>query len=177
MFSKKIKLHDDSDWDMDEVVLHRSEIVCVVAEVQVRVEVVIKRSWATFLHFTLLGQLYTFEVTRWRARGLSTFCNLLIQRFPDGRFGTLDEHGQLPADFGDERRHAAVLQGCRDIMAVVNAIFVKYRRNVMDYAVWYREKHKETDTYEQYISLVACHCICHADMWGANMDWEIVRAL
>jgi hypothetical protein len=163
--------------DMDDVILHRGEFTCTVADVNIRVEVIIKRSWATFMHFTLLGKLYTFEVTRWRARGLSTFCNLLIQRYPDGRFGTLDEFGQLPADFGDERRRAAVFQGCRDIMTLVNGVFTKYKRNVMDYAVWYRENHKETDTYEQYISLVACHCICHADMWGADMNWEIVRLL
>ena len=44
----------------------------------------------------------------------------------------------------------------------------------LDYVCWHREKHPETDTYAQLITLVCCHCIVHADFLAHNLNYELI---
>jgi hypothetical protein len=74
----------------------------------------------------------------------------------------------------DEHRVAAVVQACKDVIHTLDRILAAYERSVLDYACWYREKHPETDTYSQLITLVCCHCIVHSDFLAPNLNYELV---
>ena len=61
-----------------------------------------------------------------------------------------------------------------DMMRHLNQIFTANKRSLLDYAVWYREKHKELDTYAQFVQLTTCHCIVHADFLAPGLSYPIV---
>lgn len=67
-----------------------------------------------------------------------------------------------------------LMQAVVDIMCHLDQIFRANKRSVLDYAVWYREKHKDADTYAQLIQLVTCHCIVHADFLAPGVTYDIV---
>ena len=69
------------------------------------------------------------------------------------------------------------VQAVCDIMAHMDRIWRKYKRSVLDYAVFFRERHQAADTYEEYMSLVTCHCIVHADFLSPDVAWEVVPFL
>ena len=56
----------------------------------------------------------------------------------------------------------------------VDRIWRKNKRSILDYAVYYREKYPQTETYAQYMSLVTCHCIVQADFLSPDVFWEVV---
>ena len=66
------------------------------------------------------------------------------------------------------------MQAVLDIIRHLDEIWKANKRVVLDYAVWYREKHKEDDTYTQFIQLVTCHCIVHSDFLAPGVTYPIV---
>jgi hypothetical protein len=68
-----------------------------------------------------------------------------------------------------------VRQACEDLMQCLDLLVQKYARSILDYAVWYREKHTESDTYCEYITLVCAHSIAHTKFLAPNVRWELVR--
>ena len=67
------------------------------------------------------------------------------------------------------------LQAVLDIIRHLDQIFQANKRVVLDYAVWYRDKNKEVDTYTQFIQLVTCHCIVHSDFLAPGVTYPIVH--
>ncbi|GLC50420.1 hypothetical protein PLESTB_000377500 [Pleodorina starrii] len=60
-----------------------------------------------------------------------------------------------------------------EVFVCVEQIIRKYRRSVLEYAMYHRERGKH-DTYEQYIHLVACHCLTHANFLAPSVDYPLV---
>ena len=56
------------------------------------------------------------------------------------------------------------MEAVLDIMSHMDQIFKMNKRSILDYAAWYLEKHKEVETYAQYIPLITCHCIAHSEL-------------
>ena len=75
-----------------------------------------------------------------------------------------------------EQKVNAVLQAVKDIFACLDKICVKYQRSVLDYALWYREKHRPaTCSYSHFITLVTCHCLARVDFLAPNIAWDLVQ--
>ena len=116
---------------------------------------------------------------RWRARGLSRFLQTFHAHKPRSNveFGQIREspEGSITLDMSCEQKIAAVIQGCHDIIASLAQIAQRYQRSVLEYAIWYRERHQGEDTYAEYITFRTCHCIVHSDFLTPNLTWDIVR--
>lgn len=130
------------------------------------------------LDFVLHGTPYTFNITKWRSSGMAKFIRLFYSRARDvAKFGqpTYTDEGELVTSPTSEQKTMAVLQASYDILQCVDLIMTKYKSSVLDYASWYRESHKEEDTYSDYVTKLACHFIVHTNMLAPNIAWEVVK--
>lgn len=131
--------------------------------------------------FSFFGKPYSFSCTRWKGTVAQTkFLTLFFDgysRAPE-MFGRMiipvEEGGIATFDMNEDQRVAAVVQACKDVIFTLDLILSSYECSVLDYACWYREKHPETDTYSQLITLVCCHCIVHSDFLAPNISYELV---
>ncbi|EFJ39150.1 hypothetical protein VOLCADRAFT_94953 [Volvox carteri f. nagariensis] len=60
-----------------------------------------------------------------------------------------------------------------EVLVCAEEIIRKYRRSVLEYAIYHRE-HGKHDTFKQYIHLVACHCLTHTNFLAPNVDYPQV---
>ena len=60
-----------------------------------------------------------------------------------------------------------------EVFQCAEAIITKYRRSLLDYAIHHREQGLHS-TYEQYIHLVACHCLVHSKFLAPNVHFPMV---
>ena len=49
----------------------------------------------------------------------------------------------------------------------------QHRRCVLDYAIFHCERGKQA-TFEEYIHLVACHCLVNSNFFAPNMSYPLV---
>lgn len=56
-----------------------------------------------------------------------------------------------------------VRQAVFDMFKTLEQMLHVHWRAIMHYAIWYREHNKEKVTYADYITLVTCHHIVHAN--------------
>ena len=141
----------------------------------VTVDISLKASYRADINFNFLARPYTFVVTKWRANAQARFYQLFhahSSRDP-AMFGTVGVDG-IPNMTGPQKIEA-IMQAIVDIFITINAILVKHQRGVLDYAIWYRERAGDADTYSKYITLVACHCIVHANLLVPTITWERVE--
>lgn len=73
------------------------------------------------------------------------------------------------------QKRNVVIQGCKDIIICLNQILKQYQQSVIDYAKWYSEMNKNTDTYSDYITLVTCHSIIHSEFLRPNVRWKVIK--
>jgi hypothetical protein len=59
-------------------------------------------------------------------------------------------------------------------MECFDTIVTKHQRSVQGYAVWYQENHPAVESYADYITLCACHCIEHCAFLAPSTTWEVV---
>eukprot|EP00798_Chlamydomonas_sp_ICE-L_P027517 gene27517-biopygen12961 len=144
----------------------------------VNVSLTIRNTYEATMEFTLFGAAYTFTVTRWSRKGLSSFLLLFFaykcREAADFGSLTVDDNGVPTFNMTTAQKVNAVIQGSKDVMACVDEIGTRHQRSVLDYAVWYREKHTCWDTYENYITMLACNCIVHTDFLAPGVTWELV---
>jgi hypothetical protein len=120
--------------------------------------------------FNFLGRSYSFVIKKWMGYGFTPFMSTMLREYNNGVFGTLDAVG-TPTQT-TEQRNAALTQAVRDVFLHLNQILRTHQRGVLEYAIWYRENRKSTDTYAQYIQLITCHCIAHSDFMHGLVRWE-----
>ena len=65
-------------------------------------------------------------------------------------------------------------QACKDVMSCLCMISSVHQRSILEYCVWYRENHN-LDTYSEYITKVASHCVVHNDFMAPNQTWTLVE--
>lgn len=140
----------------------------------------IRGDYTTTIDFKAANESCTFTVTTWRSNGLGRFLRLFHSHHEPrdaNPFGSTEEieGGQ------DTIVRATVEQKCNcvayavaDIMKCLNKNGTKYRTSVLDYAVWYREHHKEQSTYSEYITLITYRCIVHHQFMVPIITWELV---
>ena len=136
-------------------------------------------NYITSIDFSLFSMPYTLNVTDWGSRGLVKFVDLFHTHTPRDvtTFGEIVVSSEGAADvrMNVQQKGNAVLQASKDIMACLDKIGHHYRRSVLDYAVWYQERHAEEDTYCQYITRRTCHCIVHSDFTAPDVSWDLVQ--
>lgn len=155
------------------------EFETVLQGSRVRCGYTVHQDFAVALEFQLRGRPYSFRLTKWKQRGQGGFLPLFFDyRVRDAAtFGTMRyDADTLPVYERTEAQHVAVVvQAAKDVMRCLDQIVGTLERSVLDYAVFYRERHTETNTYSQYITLVCCHCITHANFLAPQVNWPLVQ--
>jgi hypothetical protein len=160
--------------------LHQSDFTATVGDALVTVNVTMERSFAVQLDFILHGRPYSFSMTKWSSRGgMAKFISLFYSSA--GRdpavFGSVvyDDSGEMVSGPKDDQKIQAVLQACKDIFRCLDQLLSANGSGLMDYAVWYREKHREEDTYSDYITKQVCHNIVHEELLAPATAWKLVK--
>lgn len=140
----------------------------------------VRGDYSVTLGFTVRGKPYSFNLTRWKgATAQARFLGLFFAHKPRdaGLFGAeVTGQDDLPVyRMTEEQRIAAVVQASKDVIWTLDRITHEFERSVLDYAVWYREKHPETNTYSELITLVCCHAIVHSDFMAPNISYPLVQ--
>ncbi|PNH10482.1 hypothetical protein TSOC_002812 [Tetrabaena socialis] len=143
-----------------DAILRATSFNATVLGVVVEVKLTIWATYAASFDFTMHGSPYTFVITKWSGRGFAAFGTLCFNasaRDPH-QFGTSSEAADGTVSFSMDKTQKLnmVEQGVKDILTCIDKIGCHYQRSVLDYAVWYHEKHLEVETYEQYITWAAC---------------------
>lgn len=163
-----------------ENILHQASERLLVFNQETNVSISIDNSLKTSLDFSLHGKLYQFIVTQWSARGFSNFYYAFHKHEQRNThvFGGFSETAEgFVAETPVTREHKihVIMQACRDIITCLNKIFSVHGRGILDYAVWYRETHKDKETYSQIITLITCHSIVHSNLLAPLVRWELVQ--
>ncbi len=145
----------------------------------ISVTLTISSSYEASFDFSMNGTPYSFTVTRWSRRGFAKFAAMFFDhKARDAvEFGKYEEAADGTPVFSmtTPQKLNTITHGVQDIMRCIDKIATKYQRSVLDYAVWYREKHPATDTYVDFITLYACHCMVHAEFLAPNITWDVVK--
>lgn len=161
-----------------DAVLRLEEVECPMMGSSIRVTITVRLSYVTSIDFTLFGTPYTLNVTAWGSRGLAKFMGLFHAHTPRdvATYGEIivNAEGANDIRMNVVQKGNAVIQASKDIMTCHNKITHHYRRSVLDYGVWYRERHAEEDDYCQYITRRTCHCVVHADFMAPDAAWDVV---
>lgn len=135
---------------------------------------------AVVAHFNYLGSDYNFSITRWKQKAFSTFKAKFHEKYSDSvKYGSSfvdpDTGDIISSQNSSKQNTEIVIKSVQDIFLYLDTILQQQPRSILDYAVWYREKHYDKlDTYEKYIQLVTCHCIVHSDFLAGNIHWKII---
>jgi hypothetical protein len=154
-------------------------ITTTIMGLKIDVKLTIWDNYLTSFDFTILGSPYTFVITKWSGRGFAKFGTLFFnaserdtQQF--GTFGQSSD-GTVHFSMDAEQKLNMIKQGVKDILTCIDKICCHYQQSVLDYAVWYNEKHPEMDSYEQYITRVTCRAIAQVEFLAPNVNWDVVR--
>lgn len=157
------------------------ELTTKLGDVRTRVDCKIHEDNAAHVHFFYLGKDYNFPLTRWKSAGFAKFRSLFHKVYDDiDKFGSsvVDPNtGDVVSSIGtSDQNKNIVKQAINDVFHSLNSILRQYPREILDYAVWFCEKHSfSSDTdYATYIQIVTCRVIVHSDFLAGNIDWRVV---
>jgi hypothetical protein len=145
---------------------------------KITVDYTIFQNNAAEAHFNYLGSDYSFPLTRWKQKAFSQFRTKFHVVYDDHKkFGSSYVTGDIiSSDNTSEQNKQVVLRSIEDVFIYLDVLLHQHPRSILDYAVWYREKHcDKLDTYEKYIQLVTCHSIVHSDFMAGNIRWNIIK--
>lgn len=164
---------------MDSDPLHRGSFTASLLGCATDVDVRIANTYRTSADFNVLGATYTFTFDKWRSRQMTPFLQRFHAHVPRdvATFGRITENDEgVPAVCMDlTHKIAAVTQAVKDVMTCLDQIGREHKRSMLEYAVWYREKHGEENTYSEFVIRLTCHCIVHSDFLAPNVTWQLVQ--
>jgi hypothetical protein len=149
-----------------------------LTDVPVEVDITVDQIFATTIDFTYFHSPYTFRVTKWSGNGLKYFLPLFFQYAPRDAvsFGSYDVVNDTYVG-NSTQKMSCIVQACHDIMACLNKLILSMQREIIDYAVWYRERIKgdETTLYSKYITVMTCHNIVHTSFMAGRVTYDLVE--
>jgi len=158
----------------DRVQLNSQTLHVTLIGNQVEVEVQIQATYLTILNFTFLTHPYTFQISKWRARGQAKFYTLFHEKVRNqNEFGCILDDGSVQKT--QQQKINTVIQAVREFFHCLDQILRAHQRSVIDYAVWYRERPMADENYSTYITLLVCHCIVHTNFMYPSATYELVE--
>ena len=163
--------------------------------------ITIENTFKATVDFNIFSRPHTFTIEQWAKRGLHKFLCLFhsTKRTDVAAYGVTIEDAEggvsLYEDTTDITLHSdgsftigtnakpmtveqklnCIEQGCRDIMRCLSQIGMVYEHSMMDYAVWYRHRHQQCATYNDFIMLMTCNAIVDSEFENSNVQWKIVE--
>jgi hypothetical protein len=136
---------------------------------------------STSISFIYMRTPYQFDITKWSGQGVRKLTELFFAhtaRDP-GTFGTAitydDQERATSLPLTPTQRRNVIFQASIDILTCLSKIVHVHQRQVLDYAVWYREQKAKGDSYRSYITLITCHCIVHSEFMSGSVQYELVE--
>jgi hypothetical protein len=142
----------------------------------------IESNYEVRARFCNRGTPYEFYIKRWSKTGsfkqfailfnerfgdrIDEFGSVTVETLPDGGVKTTELH--TPQQIINMLKYATV-----NVFECAEQIIAQKRRCILDYATAHRELGKQT-TYEEYIHLVACHCIVRANFHVPGIQFPMV---
>jgi hypothetical protein len=135
---------------------------------------------STNIVFNYMRNSYQFDITKWSGKGFRTLMKLFFshtQRDPV-HFGEVQYDGEgfiISDPLTPTQRRNIIFQASVDILICLSKIVSTHQRQVLDYAVWYREQKRSDQTYRSYITVLTCHSIVHNQFMSGSVQYEIVE--
>lgn len=167
-------MSDTADMALREPLGKETHTILILG-VQVAATFTVFRDYMVSVDLTVLGTPYTFNITRWTGKGQAAFAKLFHEFTPrdEAQFGAVVEQadGSVQVNMNVTQKADMVKQGAFDVMDCINTIGESYKRMLLDYAVWHRERYPAPSTYSEYITLCACHCLVHSNFLAPNINF------
>ena len=163
---------------LQETVIYEEDIVVALGGLDTTAAITIdRRSFAASISFPYGRRRYSFGIIKWSGTGFYKFIKLFHEadsaRDADV-FGTPLVDGGATTLFATAQCLRAMVQACRDILALLDRILAARGKDTFSYAVWYRENHREQRTYSQYIARIACKCIARTNFLVCDSAYDVV---
>jgi hypothetical protein len=170
-------------------VLYRGTFHTNLMGQRTRVNFRIRDNYEVKASFTCQGSNYEFLMKKWSktgtdvARSITTFNHFVF--LVDQRFGGQPAFGTLHTETLPDGSISQSIQRSREqitnilkyatmsVFICTEEILKEHRRCVLDYAIFHRERGRQA-TFEEYIHLVACHCLVHSNFHAPNMSYPLV---
>ncbi|PNH03859.1 hypothetical protein TSOC_010042 [Tetrabaena socialis] len=107
----------------------------------------IRNNYKVSARFTSQGTEYDFNMKNWKRTG---------------------EEVTVDFNYFAEQVLNILKYAVVEVFRCAEEIICQNRRSVVDYAIMHREQGKQS-TYEEYIHLVACHCLVHSNFHAPNV--------
>lgn len=166
------------------VIVLAGKFTTPIATTETCVEFKILKNFAAVANFTSYGRKYSFTMDRWSrtqkdvknaTKSFNKFAQLFLERFDNlsDLFGRLNPQTN-GVEASEMQKVKMVQYAILDVFTAVEQIIVLYQREVISYALFYRENPGNIDKYEKYIHIVACHCLTHSDYLGPLVQYQSV---
>jgi hypothetical protein len=116
-------------------------------------------------------------MSRWSRTGWAPFVpKFHLAHSSTTQFGSskTDENGMITFNITPNQLTCIIIEAARDVFKYLNVLLNNQRKQILDYAVWYRDRFPSPESYEEYIQLVTCHCIVHSQFLAGSVDWNVV---
>jgi hypothetical protein len=150
---------------------------------KVMVNFEIKDTFEVIALFSISNRTYKFQMQKWskekhvRRSSFEYFKNLMFTRFSQpSEFGTRTMHYEEDGTqvFTTTQTRQQVLNMLKyatvEVMKCVDEIITQQGYCLRDYAFFHKEVDKYS-TYEEYIHLVACHCIIDSNFFSSRIPY------
>ena len=150
----------------------------------------IYNTYETHATFTAHAREYTFKMLKWKKTDSKTkdavlsfnkFAQFALEAFAEDTtvFGTYSiGENEVPAyNWGPTEIVTLLKYSMREVFKCANQIAQAYQSSVLEYAIYHREysSYKAPANYAQYIHLVACHALVHANYLGPLVEPQVVN--
>lgn len=130
-------------------------------------------------NFSVGRRAYEFRLTKCSGGGAYAFLSRFVQVYPDretyGGFVRLDPDDvdlciqQTPA-----QKLRMLERMARDVIACLSDIVGRHGREIVNYAIWYRENVRDDDTYSWLVCYMACCGIIHCNYMAGTVTYDRV---
>lgn len=148
----------------------REQFACQLGGVQTAYSVTIKNSWAVEVAFNYQHNPYRMVLTGGNS-ATNKLHRLFLAEIPTpnpAEFGAIDDRDNL--NVTSLQRQAFCVRLAQNAMECLNETLIQQGRNVLDYAVWYREQPRP-DTFANIVQKQVCHFIVHEDFISGTVQF------
>jgi hypothetical protein len=171
---------------LSPAVLFKGWFYTTVMSHKTRVDFKIRNNYEVSATFSSQGTTYEFNMRKWSktregvanaASSFNFFAQLLCSRFGNHTEFVTTKTEELPDGQVQTTTiyhpEQIIKYAVRDVFICAEEIIKQHRRSVLDYAIFHRELGRQS-TYEEYIHLVACHCLVHSNFHAPSVNFPQV---
>lgn len=119
---------------------------------QIKVDVHIFHSLETIISFCFLDNCYSFNINKWTSQKFRKLYNISPYFTPKNMILITKND-----------KYQIIFQAIKDLFCCLNQLVLTYPKSMADYAIYYKQNHKNIKNYNQYITKLTCNCIINSN--------------